>query len=94
VLTKSNIAKPLIIPAVYQSIIDSLRQRLLTTNSSQNVSARAAETDAAIYRHLLTDLETLDPRTWNVNATIADEDLVILHYAENLNLMEDRPSMA
>jgi len=62
---------------IYQSLADNMRTRLLTTSASHITTAKAASEDAFIYKQLLSDLELLDPSTWNVDTTIVDGDPAI-----------------
>jgi len=45
----------------------------MTTSASRITTAKATSEDASIYKQLLSDLELLDPSTWNVDTTNVGE---------------------
>ena len=62
--------------------------RLLTTSASRIITAKAASEDVSTYKQLLSDLELLDPSTWNIDATIVDGDPAITRLCRRFKLDE------
>ena len=86
----SKPATPEILPTqFYQSRADNMRMRLLATLASRITTAKAASEDASTYKQLLSDMELLDPFTWNVDdANIVDGDPAIARLCRQFKLNE------